>query len=253
MEKQFPAGMKPLGDEHFPFACHDGVSCYTRCCKDVDLTLYPYDIVCVKNALQMDSEEFLHKHTFLVRGENPFFPTVKLRLTEETLPACPFLSEAGCGVYEDRPSACRTYPLERAVDREPQRGRRKDFYFVTKHSYCKGHYEAKENTVKNWCREQHLHQFNIMNDLWAEVDTLFATNPWKGEGAGGEKQQIAFMCCYNVDGFRRFIEQHSLLKGFRLSSRERQRIMQDDGELLKFAFQWLCFFLTGKSSVLVRR
>ncbi len=253
MDKQFPAGMEPLAGSSFSFACHQGVSCYTRCCKDVDLTLYPYDIVCVKNALNIDSEDFLRKHTFLVRGDNPFFPTVKLRLTEDELPACPFLSDAGCGVYASRPSACRTYPLERAVDRELQRGKRRDFYFITRHPYCKGHEEAKENSVKNWCREQQLHQHNIMNDLWAEMDTLFASNPWKGEGAGGEKQQIAFMCCYNIDGFRRFVQQHSLLKRFRLSSRERQQIMSDDTQLLKFSFQWLVFFLTGKSSSLMRR
>ncbi len=122
MEKQFPEGMQPVGDATFSFACHKDVSCFTRCCKDVDLTLYPYDILCVKNALEIDSEEFLRRHTFLVRGDNPFFPSVKLRLTEEALPACPFLADTGCGIYTSRPSACRTYPLERAVDRESQSG-----------------------------------------------------------------------------------------------------------------------------------
>lgn len=248
MDKQFPGTMNPLSeDSDFPFACHSGVSCFTRCCQDVNLTLYPYDIVCLKNSLKIDSEEFLHAHTFLVQESNPFFPTVKLQLTEASPPSCPFLNKNGCQVYTERPSACRTYPLERAVDREQKRGKVRDFYFLTKHPYCKGHEERTKHSVKSWCREQRVYQYNTMNDLWAELDTIFAGNPWKGEGVGGEKQQLAFMACYNIDGFRRFARQHSLLKRFRLSSKIRQEMERDDGEMLKFAFEWLRLFLTGKS------
>lgn len=251
MNKQFPNDMIPLGESSFTFACHSDVPCFTRCCKNVNLTLYPYDVLCLKNFLKMDSEEFLRTHIYLVKEDNPFFPTVKLQLLDITPPVCPFLDETGCKVYKSRPSACRTYPLERAVDRVQDRFRTKEFYFLTDHSYCKGHFETKANTVKSWCREQQLYQFNIMNDLWAELDTLFTSNPWKGEGPGGERQQLAFMACYNIDGFRRFIQTHKLLKKFRLSSMERRRILHDDTEMLKFAFEWLKFFLTGKSTTLV--
>jgi hypothetical protein len=91
-----------------------------------------------------------------------------------------------------------------------------------------------------------------MNDFWAEIDTLFATNPWKGEGAAGEKQQLSFLVCYNIDGFRRFAEQHNLVKQFLLDRTVRRRIESDDSELLKFGFEWLKLILTGKSS-LVRK
>jgi len=249
-QKDFPENMVPLGKSEFEFECHPGVECFTLCCRNVDLTLYPYDIIRLKSALGMDSEDFVRTHIFLQKGGNPFFPTVKLKLHDADGKPCPFLNEQGCSVYHDRPSACRTYPLERAVDRSTSRGQREEFYFMTDHDYCKGHKERKLFTVKNWIRNQKLNEFNAMNAMWTEIDTLFAQNPWKGEGAGGEKQQLAFMVCYNIDGFRRFADTHSLLKQFKLDKDFRKRILAEDSELQKFGFEWLKFLLGGRSSLI---
>ncbi|MFW2366477.1 MAG: YkgJ family cysteine cluster protein [Desulforhopalus sp.] len=247
-EKEFPEGMVPLGSEEFNFDCHPGVECFTVCCNKVDITLYPYDVILLKNGLKMDSEQFVRDHTFLVKAENPFFPSVKLKLSEDD--SCPFLTTEGCSVYSNRPSACRTYPLERAVDRSaPQGGMGRDFYFMTNHDYCLGHREQQVFTVNKWIRNQRLFDCNTMNTLWAEVDTLFGSNPWKGEGAGGEKQQIAFMVCYNIDGFRRFSLQHGILKQYKLAKDHRRRIENEDSELLKFGFEWLKNLLGAKNSL----
>jgi Fe-S-cluster containining protein len=214
------------------------------------MILYPYDILRLKIALGIDSEQVLRTHTFLKKGANPYFPTVKLKLTEDDNRACPFLTATGCSVYNDRPSACRTYPLERAVDRTSVDGVADEYYFLTKHSYCLGHMEDNSQTVSNWIRNQKLIEYNTMNELWTEIDTVFSRNPWKGEGAAGEKQQLAFMVCYNIDGFRRFAEQQQLLKLFKLDKDFRKRLAKEDRELLKFGFQWLKLILTGKSSLL---
>ena len=249
--KQFPEEMRPLGNEEFSFKCHPGVSCFTVCCKNVELDLYPYDILRLRKRLGVDSENFMRAHTELKKGANPYFPTVMLKLVASgTEKLCPFLGDQGCTVYEDRPTACRTYPLERAVDRSAERGRLQDFYFLTNHDYCKGHYEAQQNTVKQWLRSQQLEQFNQMNDRWAEVDTLFRSNPWKGEGSGGPKQQMAFMVCYDIDGFKAFAKAQRLLDHYRLNREQRKRIEGDDGELLKFGFEWLKDILGGSSSLI---
>ena len=42
-----------LGDGTFRFACHSGVACYTRCCHNADMYLYPYDIIQLKQHLGM--------------------------------------------------------------------------------------------------------------------------------------------------------------------------------------------------------
>ena len=251
--KLFPEEMKPLGDTIFSFKCHSGVSCFTVCCKNVDLDLYPYDILRLKNNLSIDSERFMRSYTELKTGNNPYFPTVKLKLESSGADkSCPFLVEKGCSVYRDRPSACRTYPLERAVDREIKRGRVDDFYFLTNHDYCKGHFEQEQLNVKQWIRSQQLDQFNQMNDRWAEVDTLFASNPWKGEGSGGPKQQLAFMACYDIDGFRKFINQQRITDHYMIKNQTKKRFEKYDEELLKFGFEWLKDILGGTTSLIKR-
>ena len=248
--KVFPEGMVPLGSSQFQFSCHPGVECFTFCCRNVDMILYPYDIIRLKQALGIDSEKVMRTHTVLEKGANPYFPTVKLKLTEDDQKSCPFLTPTGCSVYSDRPSACRTYPLERAVDRTRAASVADEYYFLTNHPYCLGHKENNPQTVSSWIRNQRLIDYNAMNELWTEIDTVFSQNPWKGEGAAGEKQQLAFMVCYNIDGFRRFTEEHMLLKQFKLDKDFKKRIAKEDGELLKFGFQWLKLILTGKGSLL---
>jgi len=121
-KKYSPEGMEPLGKKKFNFHCHDGVDCYMTCCRNVDMFLYPYDVLRLKGALNITSQEFMERYTRVVKGAtHPYFPSVMLRLTEDDNKACPFLNSDGCGVYSDRPSACRTYPLERGVDRSPKR------------------------------------------------------------------------------------------------------------------------------------
>jgi Fe-S-cluster containining protein len=250
IKKEFPAGMVPLGKSTFQFRCAPDVNCYMTCCRKLDLILYPYDVIRLKNRLAITSEEFMRRHTQLGPSSHPFFPAVMLKMSQNEDRTCPFLDAGkGCTVYEDRPTACRTYPLERAVDRSPDRGRPREYYFMTNHHYCLGHGETKEWTVKAWLKDQKIRQFNAVNDLWAEIDTLFAQNPWQGEGAGGPRQQMAFMVCYNVDGFRRLAGENGLFDQFKLESSRRRVLESDDEALLKFGFEWLKLILAGTGSL----
>lgn len=249
--KTFPEGMHPLGKkEKFSFDCHSGVNCYMSCCRNVDMFLYPYDILRLKEFLNISSQKFVENYTTIVQGvSHPYFPAVMLRLADDKKKSCPFLTEEGCGVYKDRPSACRTYPLERGVDRSPEKGRTGEFYLMTNHDYCHGHNEKKQFTVKKWIRDQRLDDYNLLNDLWAEVDTVFSNNPWAGEGSGGPKQQIAFTVCYDIDNFRLMLAKHSLLDRFSIPKNQKRRIKESDTELLKFGFEWLKHFLGAPSSL----
>ncbi|GAB4344180.1 MAG: YkgJ family cysteine cluster protein [Desulfobulbaceae bacterium] len=240
-----PEGRTKIGRDPFRFHCHPGVSCFTNCCRKLELYLYPYDIIRLKNRLNMRADEFLHAHTRLSQGAHPFFPAVMLNMRDDSEGTCPFLGEKGCSVYRDRPSACRTYPLERGVEKEAGRSSLRVHYFLTHHDYCKGHNEEHAYTVAQWERDQQLYDYNLMNDAWAEVDAFFATNPWHGEGAAGPRQQLAFMVCYNIDAFREYAVRHNLLRAFRIDRDRRRRIEKDDGELLRFGFDWLRFVLGG--------
>ena len=237
-----PEGRTVVGEERFHFHCHADVSCYLTCCHKVEMYLYPYDIVRLKNRLGLHSSEFMRRHTRIAEGSHPYFPAVMLNMAASEGYPCPFLVEAGCSVYKDRPSSCRTYPLERAVERHPDTELLRIHYFMTHHPYCKGHQEERTYTVGEWERDQLIH----------EVDAFFATNPWQGEGTAGPRQQLAFMVCYNIDEFRSYVTQHNLLSCFRLNKEERRRIKREDSELLKFGFNWLQFAL-GDRRTLSRR
>lgn len=47
----------------FKFECHPGVSCFTQCCRGIDIILTPYDIIQLKHRLELDSEQFLAIYT----------------------------------------------------------------------------------------------------------------------------------------------------------------------------------------------
>ncbi len=251
-KNEFPEGKVPLGAQKFQFSCHAGVECFMSCCKNVDMFLFPYDVLRLKNRLGLDSETFMRLYARLVKGDNLYFPSVMLKLNEDEEKRCPFLQSNGCSVYKDRPSACRTYPLERAVDRNVVSSRRRDFYFLTHHEYCLGHQEKQMNTVSQWIREQQLQLYNNMNEQWTELDTIFASNPWKGEGSAGPKQQMAFMVCYNIDEFRVFVARQQILEQFKLSNDQKKQLSTDDAALLQFGFSWLKLILSGSSSLQYR-
>jgi len=225
--------------DSFQFRCHPGVSCYLNCCHKLELRLYPYDILSLKDKLSCSSGEFLERYTRLGAGAHPYFPAVMLNMLESDDAPCPFLTDIGCSVYVDRPSACRTYPLERGVEKAGPNAPLQSHYSVVHHTYCKGHEEDHTYTVRQWKREQRLDSFNLMNDLWAEVDAFFATDPWVGEGHAGPRQQLAFMVCYNIDAFRAYCNKNQLTKRLKVNRELRRRIERDDAELLKFGFDWL--------------
>ena len=242
-EKKFPEALKPLQyTEIFSFSCHKDIACFTRCCKNVNMNLYPYDIVRLKNALDVSSSEFLQKYVKLAYENNPYFPSAWLKLSETYKLACPFLSIGGCTVYESRPSACRTYPLQRAIDRSPEKGQSSEFYFLTKHEYCLGHQENIQIDVKTYIRSQKLYEYNLYNDLWGRVENLLLLNPFVSNDVDRQKQMV-FMACYNIDDFRLIAEKNNLFKDLLISRSQLNAIMKSDTELLKFGLQWTENFL----------
>ncbi len=247
-----PEGRTVVGNEAFCFHCHPEVSCFLTCCHKVEMYLYPYDVLRLKNRLGLHSAEFMQRYSRISEGSHPYFPAVMLNMADLEGYPCPFLKQNGCSVYRDRPSSCRTYPLERAVEKISGQHQLKVHYFMTHHPYCKGHREERKYTILQWERDQFLSEYNLMNDLWAEVDAFFATDPWQGEGRAGARQQLAFMVCYNIDEFRTYCFRQNLLSGFCLSKDERRRIKRDDVELLKFGFNWLQFVLGGRKTLLPR-
>ena len=82
------AGIEPvrLGlDNRFKFKCHKDVSCFTKCCRGINLVLTPYDIIQLKKRLQLSSEEFLAIYTEPQLLEKTDLPMVTLKLLPSRL------------------------------------------------------------------------------------------------------------------------------------------------------------------------
>lgn len=253
MKHTFPkepiSGNKKLSlEDTFTFDCHPGVACFTRCCKDADMYLYPYDIIRMKHHLSVSSDQFLEQYTFQAFRDNPYFPNVMLKMSDSKEKSCRFLSSTGCSIYEDRPFSCRAYPLERAVARTGE-DERSVIYFISKHAYCFGHQEIKAWTIKSWIKDQQIQRYNEMNDLWVDVDTLFRRNPWGPQGIDSPALKMAFMACFNLDEFRAFIFESTFLSRFDLARERIVALAESDVEIMKFGFEWIQFFLTGKGDL----
>lgn len=111
---QFPDNVTRLcGLKGFSFGCHPDVACYTECCRELDLVLTPYDVLCLCKELQMSSAEFVDRYVVVEQDENDIFPVLYLGMVDDGRASCPFISGNGCNVYNSRPGACRAYPVGR--------------------------------------------------------------------------------------------------------------------------------------------
>jgi uncharacterized protein len=235
------------------FDCHPGVACFTRCCKDADMYLYPYDIIRMKNRLGISSDRFLEQYTIQAVRDNPYFPSLMLKMSDDEEKSCPFLSQKGCTIYKDRPYSCRSYPLERAVARIGDENGRKVLFFMMRHNYCLGHKESREWTVTEWIRDQEMEVYNDMNDLWVDIDSIFRANPWTTQGTDNPALRMAFMACFNIDVFKKFIFESSFLSRFNLPGERIENLKNSDVELMRFGFDWIKFFLAGSGPLVLSR
>jgi len=231
--------------ERFSFHCHDGLACFTRCCRNLNLFLYPYDVLRLKNRLNISSEQFLDTYVDVVMRESNFFPDALLRMAKNEERTCPFLNESGCMVYPARPDTCRTFPLEQGILFEGPTGKATDVYFFRPPNFCLGPYESEEWTSESWAEDQEAVFYHEMTAKWSEVKALFQNDPWGREGPYGAKGKMAFMATYNLDRFREFIFQSTFMKRYKVKPEVLKKVKIDDTALMKFGFAWVKFFVWG--------
>jgi Fe-S-cluster containining protein len=240
------SSMEPMVDGKFSFACHPGVPCFTKCCSDLDLALTPYDVLRLKNRLEISSSDFLDRYTTEEIRHNCGLPVLMLKMKKDSKKTCPFLQSEGCTVYEDRPGACRLYPVARAA--RYVGGGVKEKHFLVKEPHCHGFQEEKEWTDKEWLEDQGLEHYNEMNGLWMAINQS-SKESHTPPPITDEKLKMYFMACYNLDAFRKFVFESGLLDLFQIHKRTVSRIQTGETELLKFSFRWLQFAIFGKKTM----
>jgi hypothetical protein len=243
--KEFP---RLALDDRFTFQCSPQLSCFGQCCRDVTIVLTPYDVLRMKRSLRIDSSEFLERHTLRLQNAEQSFPIVILKMQEESK-HCPFLSDRGCGIYRDRPWACRMYPLGAA---EPKAATPSDqpFHFVIRENLCEGHGEGTSLSVREWIECQGIEEFEMMSGGFKELTLHDFWN--SGRALTAPQADMFYMACYDLDRFRRFVFESRFLQRFEVDEARVEALRSDDQELLDFAMQWLRFAIFGERSMRMR-
>ncbi|MFO7558691.1 MAG: YkgJ family cysteine cluster protein [Desulfobacterales bacterium] len=249
--KRLP-GRRLFENDTFSFRCHSEIECFNKCCRNLNLYLYPYDVIRLKNSLKISSNRFLDHHVDVVLRSGNFFPAVLLKMKKDEEKTCPFLTPEGCSVYPDRPDSCRTFPLELGLLYNADSRKTEQICLFRPPDFCLGQYEKQEFTVKEWIADQDAVDFNRMTARWSEIKALFQNDPWQGEGPDGKKGKMAFMSLYNMDEFRKFVFQSSFLKRYKIKKALLKTLERDDIALMKFGFSWVKLFLFGNQSKQIR-
>ncbi len=231
-------------DETFAFSCNDKVSCFNQCCIDVNQFLYPYDIIRLKNFLGITSGEFLDKYVIIYSGDTTGLPVVSLKTTISDGHACPFVTEKGCSVYEDRPASCRIFPLARAISRSRETGEITEHYALIKDPVCQGFETTVKIKVRDWIDTQAIMEYNRLNDKMIELISMkHQIMPGPLEGENKEKFVLA---CYDIDTFRTEILDNGLIKESDFEDGIFEQIKMDDALLLEEGMKWVHRQLFGK-------
>jgi Fe-S-cluster containining protein len=239
-------------DEAFNFACRPDLACFNQCCRNLNLFLYPYDVLRLKQRLGVSAECFLDTHTDLVLRPGHHFPDVLLRMAENEGQTCPFVSAEGCSIYNDRPFTCRSFPLEKGLMTAPGDARARPVFFLKPPVFCLGPQQPRPTTARDWFADGDTRVYDRLTERWAGIQSRFQHDPWGAEGPEGRRAKMAFMATYNLDGFRRFVFESSFLKRFHVSRERLRRMERDDLALLELGLEWIEVFVWGISGAGLR-
>ncbi|MGC8602191.1 MAG: YkgJ family cysteine cluster protein [Desulfomonilaceae bacterium] len=230
-------------NDGFKFYCGPGLPCFTECCRKLELNLTPYDVLRLCKRLNQAPADFLEDYTAIKSGARHGFPEVFLKMGLDGERLCPFVSSEGCKVYEDRPGACRIYPLGRASSKNRFTNLNEEFFFVVREPHCRGFEQNRNWRIEEWLSDQNVEQYNKFNDQLMELYILgFRKAPTQ---FSTQQLQMFIMACYNIPKFREFIFKSSFLTKFELSLDEIELIRENDSFLLEFSFKWLKFAFFG--------
>jgi Fe-S-cluster containining protein len=237
MTEQLPEYFQPLNrEDRFSFSCHPGVACFTECCRQLDLALTPYDVLRLKNALQMESGSFLEQYVIVEWDERIIFPQCYLTMIDDGRESCVFISPQGCTVYPDRPGACRTYPLGRGTERGKD-GRIEERFVLLREPHCHGFEEREAQSPSEYFNSQGLEEYHRFND--ALISILHHDRIREGYRPTQKELDNYLLALYNLDTFRREMADGRITLDRPLRPDELQALAGDDEKLLLLGITWL--------------
>lgn len=238
-------------DSLIRFRCHPGVACFNACCEQIDITLTPYDLLRLRRRLGLTSQQLLAAYTVPFELDSDGLPGVKLRTGDET-PRCLFLTDEGCGIYADRPTACRYYPAALLSLRQAGAAQDQQHYALVREAHCLGHQEPRRITLADYRKEQELEQYDALARGWRQlILKKKSTGPKLGK-PGARSLQLFFLASYNLDGFRDFVCSDGFRNAHDLDAATWDALRDDDEALLEFGYRLLRQVLFGELTIPLR-
>ena len=236
-------GLAPL-----TFRCRKGIACWNACCSNIDIALTPVDIVRLKQHLGLASWDFLKDYTVPYEMEKDGLAGVKLRPVDGGS-ACRFMTAEGCSVYDDRPTACRYYPVALLTMRRSDEYVDRSAYAMVREAHCLGHFEDKVQTIEEYRHEQGVDEYDRKAHAWRQ---LVVKRKSAGPAIGKPtpvSNQLFFMASYDIDRFRAFVMSPSFNETYDIPVEVMATLVADDEALLDFGFNFLRHTLFGEKFV----
>lgn len=243
---QSPVVPEMLGpDSKLKFRCHKGIACFNECCRNIDIALTPYDVLRLKTRLGITTDEFLPKYTVPYEMDSHGLPGIKLQPVEGGT-ACQFMTDEGCSVYEDRPTACRYYPLGLLSMKHKDASSDEEMYAMISEEHCLGHQEDRELTVAEYRTEQGLDDYDPHTRGWRQI-ILKKKSAGPSIGQPSEMSlQLFFMASYHIDQFQKFVTSESFLANYDLPADLVEKLKTDQEAVVEFGTQFLKQVLFGE-------
>lgn len=230
------------------FQCRKGIACWNVCCSNIDISLTPYDILRLKSRFKINSGAFLQQYTVPYEMEQDSIAGVKLRPIANGT-ACQFMTPDGCSVYEDRPTACRYYPLALLSLRRQDETSDSTSYALVEEAHCLGHQEPRPISVSDYRKEQGLDDYDELARGWRQ---LILKKKSSGPSIGKPSKrslELFFMVCYDIDRFSQFVASEGFGVIYDLTATEMKNILCDDIALMQFGFRFLRQVLFGEETI----
>lgn len=246
---QSPVVPQQLDDSHtIGFNCYKGISCFNACCRNIDITLTPYDILRLKQRLGLTSGEFLRRYTYPFEFDRHSVAGVKMEPVAGGT-ECRFVTDEGCSVYSDRPTACRYYPLGLLSTRRADENFDRASYALVREDHCKGHLEAREITIADYRSEQGLEEYDEHGRGWRQlILKMKSAGPAIGKPSQ-QSLQLFFMACYDLDRLRGFVGSEGFNTTFDIDAATRALLCSDDLALLKFGERMIRQIMFGEETI----
>jgi uncharacterized protein len=222
-------------DSRFTFRCHAGLACFNRCCRTPTIILSPYDILRLRQFLGITSGEFLERYTRRQTEPRSNLPLIFLDPFRTDEPACPFLGDAGCTVYSQRPAACRLFPITMGSQLTPEGV--VDHYFCRELDYCQGFDSDVQWTVASWQADQGFAEYDRSRRAWLE---LMLKQGSLGP-VDGRVQELFATIAYDLDKFRQLLAEPASLSMCPAGGEivEYSDTATSDADLLDFGYRLL--------------